>query len=384
MKRYALSLVCAACLSTDGVAGLKPCTTCESDGRLRSTSNVVQAFRPATAGAQSDNSSNTTLTAVDGIKVGSFTLPGGTTGCTVILVDGEGVPGGVSQRGGAPGTRETDLLNPLNMVDKVNAVVLSGGSAFGLDSATGTVKWLEEHHIGWDVRVTRVPIVPAAILFDLPIGNNARNHPGPDCGYKAVESATTAPVTMGTVGAGAGATVGKMGGAGTSMKGGLGSAALRMPNGLVVAAIVAVNAAGDILDPDTGKVIAGARKADGTFADARTLLRSGALAQRRAQTPRAVENTTIGLVATNAKLTKAEVSRMALMGDDGYARAIFPSHTMGDGDTVFSLATGKWDGQADVSLIGALAADAMARALVQAVTQATGLPNIPAVRDLKK
>jgi L-aminopeptidase/D-esterase-like protein len=189
---------------------------------------------------------------------------------------------------------------------------------------------------------------------------------------------------MGTVGAGAGATVGKMGGAGTSMKGGLGSAALRMPNGLVVAAIVAVNAAGDILDPDTGKVIAGARKADGTFADARTLLRSGALAQRRAQTPRAVENTTIGLVATNAKLTKAEVSRMALMGDDGYARAIFPSHTMGDGDTVFSLATGKWDGQADVSLIGALAADAMARALVQAVTQATGLPNIPAVRDLKK
>ena len=384
MKRYALSLVCAACLSTDGVAGLKPCTTCESDGGLRSTSNVVQAFRPATAGAQSDNSSNTTLTAVDGIKVGSFTLPGGTTGCTVILVDGEGVPGGVSQRGGAPGTRETDLLNPLNMVDKVNAVVLSGGSAFGLDTATGTVKWLEEHHIGWDVRVTRVPIVPAAILFDLPIGNNARNHPGPDCGYQAVESATTAPVTMGTVGAGAGATVGKMGGAGTSMKGGLGSATLRMPNGLVVAAIVAVNAAGDILDPDTGKVIAGARKADGTFADARTLLRSGALAQRRAQTPRAVENTTIGLVATNAKMTKAEVSRMALMGDDGYARAIFPSHTMGDGDTVFSLATGKWDGQADVSLIGALAADAMARALVQAVTQATGLPNIPAVRDLKK
>jgi L-aminopeptidase/D-esterase-like protein len=187
---------------------------------------------------------------------------------------------------------------------------------------------------------------------------------------------------MGSVGAGAGATVGKMGGPGTSMKGGLGSAALRMPNGLVVAAIVAVNAAGDILDPDSGKVIAGARKPDGTFADARELLRSGALMQRRA--PRAVENTTIGLVATNAKLTKAEVSRMALMADDGYARAIFPSHTMGDGDTVFSLATGRWTGQVDVSLIGALAADAMAKALMQAVTQATGLPNIPAVRDLKK
>src|SRR4029077_10705234 len=134
------------------------------------------------------------ITAVEGVKVGSFTLPGGTTGCTVILVDGEGVPGGVAQRGGAPGTRETDLLNPLNLVDKVNAIVLSGGSAFGLDAATGTVKWLEEHHIGWAVRVTSVPIVPAAILFDLTIGDNAKNHPGPDCGYKAVAAATSAPV----------------------------------------------------------------------------------------------------------------------------------------------------------------------------------------------
>jgi L-aminopeptidase/D-esterase-like protein len=189
---------------------------------------------------------------------------------------------------------------------------------------------------------------------------------------------------MGTVGAGAGATVGKMGGGAGVMKGGLGSAVLRMPNGLVVGAIVAVNAAGDIIDPDTGKVIAGVRKPDGTLADARELLRSGALLRGRGASPRPAENTTIGLVATNAKLTKAEVSRMALMADDGYARAIFPSHTMGDGDTVFSLATGKWDGQADVSLIGALAADAMAKALAQAVTQATGLPNIPAVRDLKK
>ena len=335
--------------------------------------------------AQPTTAENSTLTAVEGLKVGSYTLPGGTTGCTVILVDGEGVPGGVSQRGGAPGTRETDLLSPLNMVDKVNAVVLSGGSAFGLDSATGTVKWLEEHNIGWDVHITKVPIVPAAIIFDLPVGNNAKNHPGADCGYKAVEAATAAPVAMGTIGAGAGATVGKMGGPSRLMKGGLGSAAIRMPNGLVVGAIVAVNAVGDIIDPDTGKVVAGVRNPDGTFADARTLLRSGALMQRPGgSTPRAVENTTIGLVATNAKLTKAQVSRMALMGDDGYARAIFPSHTMGDGDTVFSLATGRWDGEADVSLVGALAADVMAKALVQAVTQATGLPNIPAVRDLKK
>jgi L-aminopeptidase/D-esterase-like protein len=335
---------------------------------------------PAAAGAV-----NTTLTAIDGLKVGSVTLPGGTTGCTVVLVDGEGAPGGVAQRGGAPGTRETDLLNPLNMVDKVNAIVLSGGSAFGLDAATGTVKWLEEHHIGWDVGVTRVPIVPAAILFDLPVGNIARNHPAADCGYQAAAAAAATPVAMGSIGAGAGATVGKMGGPARSMKGGLGSAALRMPNGLIVAAIVAVNAAGDIIDPDSGTVVAGVRNPEGGFADARILLRSGVLTQGRgAPRPRAAENTTIGIVATNAKLTKAEVSRMALMGDDGYARAIFPSHTMGDGDTVFSLATGRWDGSADVSLIGALAADAMAKALVQAVTQATGLPNIPAVRDLRK
>ena len=337
----------------------------------------------AAPGAQTPaTSANTTITAVDGLKVGSVTLPGGTTGCTVILVDGEGAVGGVSQRGGAPGTRETDLLNPLNMVDKVNAIVLSGGSAFGLDAATGTVKWLEEHNIGWDVRVAKVPIVASAILFDLPLGNNAKNHPGADCGYKAVDAATTAPVQMGTVGAGAGATVGKMGGPGGPMKGGLGSAVLRMPNGLVVGAIVAVNAVGDILDPDTGKVIAGALTAENTFADARKLLRSGALMQRRG--PRAGENTTIGLVATNAKLTKPQMARIALMGDDGLARAIYPSHTMGDGDTVFSLATGRWDGEADVSMVGALAADAMSQALVQAVTQATGVAGIKAVRDLKR
>src|SRR4051812_46303178 len=313
MKRLGLSFACALT-----IAGLKPCATCVAMAQganpvkhtltpvAQGAIPVKQTFTPVAQGvnpvkhtftpvaqgvnpvkhtftpvAQGFSPANTTLTAVDGIKVGSFTLPGGTTGCTVILVDGEGVPGGVAQRGGAPGTRETDLLNPLNMVDKVNAIVLSGGSAFGLDAASGTSKWLEEHHIGWGVRVAKGPIVPAAILFDLPVGNNATNHPGADCGYKAVEAATTAAVSMGTVGAGAGATVGKMGGPGSSMKGGLGSAALRMPNGLVVAAIVAVNAAGDILDPDTGKVIAGARKADGTFADARELLRSGAMMQRR-------------------------------------------------------------------------------------------------------
>ncbi len=177
----------------------------------------------------------------------------------MIVVEGEGAVGGVSQRGGAPGTRETDLLDPGNMVDKVNAVVLSGGSAFGLDAATGTVRWLEEQNLGWDVRIAKVPIVPAAILFDLPVGGNPKVRPTADCGYKAAAAATSGPVQEGSIGAGAGATVGKMGGPGRSMKAGLGSYAVVMPNGLVVAAIVAVNAVGDIIDPDTAKVVAGVR-----------------------------------------------------------------------------------------------------------------------------
>ena len=319
------------------------------------------------------------ITAVDGIKVGHHTLTERSTGCTAVIVDGDAV-GGVSQRGGAPGTRETDLLNPLNMVDKVNAVVLAGGSAFGLDAATGTVRWLEEHDIGWDVRIAKVPIVPAAILFDLPVGGNPKIRPTADCGYKAADAATTGSIAEGTVGAGAGATVGKLGGGGRSMKSGLGTASITLPNGLVVGAIVAVNAVGDIIDPSTGAVIAGVRNADGTLADVRKILRSGATFER----PRAGENTTIGVVATNARLTKAQVSRMASMADDGYARAIAPSHTNGDGDTIFSLATGRWNGTADISVIGALAAEAMADAIVRAARQATGLPGIPAARDLRR
>ncbi|HEY2907477.1 MAG TPA: P1 family peptidase [Vicinamibacterales bacterium] len=358
--------------------------------RLVASLTLLLAAAVALGAAQPASSApaNATLTAVDGIKVGHFTLSERPTGCTAIVVDGDAV-GGVSQRGGAPGTRETDLLNPLNMVDKVNAVVLAGGSAFGLEAATGTVRWLEEHNIGWDVRIAKVPIVPAAILFDLPVGGNPKIRPTADCGYKAAAAASTAIVPEGSVGAGAGATVGKLGGfrehegypSGQRgpMKSGLGSAAIRMPNGLVVAAIVAVNAVGDIIDPDTAKVVAGALTPEGAFADARTILRSGVLQQ-----PRAGENTTIGVVATNAKLTKAEASRIALMADDGYARAIYPSHTNGDGDTIFSLATGRWPGQADVTIVGALAAEAMARAIVRAATQATGLPGLPAARDLKK
>jgi L-aminopeptidase/D-esterase-like protein len=229
------------------------------------------------------------LTEVPGIKVGHHTLTERPTGCTVILVDGEGVPGGVSQRGGAPGTRETDLLHPLNMVDKVNAIVLSGGSAYGLDAASGAMRWLEERKIGWRIGSSGVvPIVPSAILFDLGFGGKPDVRPTPECGYKAAAAAGSGPVEEGNVGAGAGATVGKMGGmvehAGYPggrrgpMKGGLGSYAIALPNGLVVAAIVAVNSVGDIIDPDTGRVVAGARTADGKgLADVRTLLRTGGL-----------------------------------------------------------------------------------------------------------
>lgn len=321
------------------------------------------------------------LTEVHGIKVGHHTLTERPTGCTVILVDGEGVPGGVSQRGGAPGTRETDLLDPLNMVDRVNAVVLSGGSAYGIEAAAGTVRWLEERKIGWPVGASGVvPIVPAAILFDLPFGGKPHIRPTADCGYQAAGGATTGPVAEGNVGAGAGATVGKMG-VGRSMKGGLGSAAIRLPDGLVVGAIVAANSVGDIIDPATGQVVAGVRTEDGKgLADVRTLLRSGALG-RRAQ-PRAGENTTIGLVATNAQLTKAEINRVALMADDGLARAINPSHTVGDGDTVFALATGRWQGEANVTIIGALAAEALAEALVRAVSMAESLEGVPSAREL--
>jgi L-aminopeptidase/D-esterase-like protein len=347
------------------------------------TLGVVAVAAVGTISAQTPASAadpNRTLTAVPGIRVGHHTLSERPTGCTVILVEGEGAAGGVSQRGGAPGTRETDLLDPANMVDKVNAVVLSGGSAFGLEAATGTVRWLEEHDIGWDVRIAKVPIVPAAILFDLPIGGNPKIRPTADCGYRAAAAASTEPVKEGTVGAGAGATVGKTGGPMRSMKAGVGSYSITLPNGLSVGAIVAVNAVGDIIDPETGKVVAGVRNADGSFADARTLLRTGQTGPR----PRAAENTTIGLVATNARLTKAQANRMALMADDGFARAIFPAHTQGDGDTVFALATGQWTGEVDITQIGALAADVMARAIVRAATEATGIPNLPAARDLKK
>jgi len=319
------------------------------------------------------------LTSVAGLKVGHHTLAGRPTGCTVILAE-EGAVAGVDVRGSAPGTRETDLLQPVNLVDRVQAIVLSGGSAFGLDAASGVVRYLDERGIGYETTVAKVPIVPAAILFDLAVGD-PRIRPTADCGYRAAQAAGTGPVQEGNVGAGAGATVGKMRGGHLAMKGGIGTASIELPDGLVVAALVAVNAAGDVVDPATGQVVAGARTPDGKgLADVRTLLRAGAL------TPRAKpgENTTLGVVATNARLTKTQATKVAQMAQDGVARAVVPAHTPFDGDTIFALATGVREQPADLLTVGALAADVVATAIVRAVRAATSIEGYPAARDLPK
>ena len=320
------------------------------------------------------------ITAIDGIRVGHHTLTERPTGCTVILVE-KGATAGVAVRGSAPGTRETDLLDPSNLVEQVHAIVFSGGSAFGLDAASGVMRYLEERKVGFPFGGAYVPIVPGAVLFDLPVGGKPLIRPDASCGYAAATDAKDGPMPEGSVGAGAGATVGKFGGSGGSaMKGGIGTASITLPSGLIVAALVAVNAAGDIVDPATGQIVAGKRTPDGKgFADARKLLRTGTTVAERAG-----ENTTLGLIATNAKLTKAQARKIAEMAHDGFARAIVPAHTMNDGDTIFAMGTGAFSGDANVTTIGSLGAEVMADAILRAVREATGLPNYPAVRDLTR
>jgi L-aminopeptidase/D-esterase-like protein len=241
------------------------------------------------------------------------------------------------------------------------------------------MKYLEEKGIGFPFGAAHVPTVPGASLFDLPVGD-PKIRPTADCGYRAAKAATDAAVTEGSVGAGAGATIGKLGGFNRAMKAGIGSASIRMPDGLIVAALVAVNAVGDVIDPSTGQVVAGVRTEDGKgFADARALLRSGG--PRR--TGGAGENTTLGVIATNATLTKTQATRVAQMAHDGFARAISPSHTPNDGDVIFALATGA-TGAGDVGRIGELGAEMMADAIVRAVREATGVPGYPALRDLRR
>ena len=322
------------------------------------------------------------LTSVPGIRVGHFTDARRPTGCTVILTP-HGAVAGVDVRGAAPGTRETELLAPVNLVDRVHAVLLAGGSAFGLDAASGVMRWLDERGFGLQVGAARVPIVPAAILFDLWAGDDLGVRPDAAAGHAACEAASTAPVAEGSVGAGAGARVGKLFGIERAMRGGLGSASV-VVDGITVAALVAVNAIGDVIDPASGEVVAGARSPDrrslhGTM---RALLRGELPA------PLQVGNaTTIGVVATDAVLTKTEATKIAQMAHDGFARTINPVHTMTDGDTIFALGTGASGRSANITLLGALGAEVMAAAVLRAVRAATtlrraGQPDLPAAGDL--
>ena len=321
------------------------------------------------------------LTDVRGTLVGHHTDARRPTGCTVILTP-QGAVAGVDVRGAAPGTRETELLSPLNAVEAVHAVMLAGGSAFGLDAAGGVMRWLDERGHGLQVGPATVPIVPAAILFDLWVGD-PRIRPDAASGYAACEAASDAPVGQGNVGAGTGCTVGKLFGVGRAMRGGLGSASVTVA-GITVGALVAVNAIGDVIDPGTGRVVAGARTPDG-----RALL--GTMqALLRGEVPPPLQTgtaTTLGVVATDAVLNKAQVNKIAQMAHDGFARAINPVHTLTDGDTIFALATGATRRTANVTLLGALAAEVMAIAILRAVRTATrldapGMPALPSARDL--
>ena len=323
---------------------------------------------------------NRGLTAIDGIKVGHHTLSERPTGCTVVLTEA-GAVATVDVRGAAPGTRETALLDPTNTVKRVHAIVLSGGSAFGLAAADGVMRYLSELEIGYRTAEANVPIVPAAILYDLGIGNDPSVRPTADCGYQAAQAATSGPVVEGSVGAGAGATVGKLGGADRAMKGGIGTAMIDLSGGIRVAALMAVNALGDIVDPDTGTIVSGVRTTDGRgLADARTILRSGSTT---IVDSRGGENTTIGVVATNATLDKAQLAVVARMAHDGLARAVRPAHTPSDGDAIFAIATGSVTTDVSLLQVGALAGDVTAEAIVRAVRAATSLPGYPSARDLQ-
>ena len=312
------------------------------------------------------------ITDVPGIRVGHDTNLEAATGCTVILCATPAV-GGVDVRGGSPATRETDLLRPMNLVEEVHAVVLTGGSAFGLDAASGVMRYLEEQGQGFDTGVARVPIVPAAAIFDLAFGS-ASVRPDAAAGYRACEQATDEGTEQGNVGAGTGATVGKMAGPAFMMKGGLGSASMRINGNIIVGAIVAVNAAGDVIDPDTQQIVAGARNPLGGFIFSNPM-----------------GNTTIAVVATNAALSKEEANKVAQMAHNGLAQTLRPAHTMFDGDSVFALALGaraerqtNQDSAAiQTSMIGAAAATVLARAIVKAVRHADELHGIPAASTEK-
>jgi L-aminopeptidase/D-esterase-like protein len=327
------------------------------------------------------------ITDVPGIKVGQVEDLDALTGCSVVLCT-DGAVGGVDQRGGAPGTRETDPLRPMHVVEKAHAVVLAGGSAFGLDAASGVVRYLEEQGVGFDVRVAKVPIVPAAILFDLAIGD-PKVRPDAEMGYQACLVADDSPPLEGNAGAGAGATVGKILGPAGAMKSGIGTASREMGGGAIVGALVAVNALGDVINPETGEIIAGARPAklgpikvggSGRFADTLEVMRG--MAGKMALGFASRGNTVIGVVATNARLDKEQANKVAQMAHDGLARTVRPAHTMLDGDTLFALSTGK--ANVDVNIVGAYAAEAVAEAIVRAIRASEGAGGLPSASDLSE
>ncbi|HMC17152.1 MAG TPA: P1 family peptidase [Albitalea sp.] len=317
---------------------------------------------------------------VRGVLCGHFTDPRRPTGCTVVIAPG-GAVGGVDVRGASPGTRETELLSPINAVQQVHAVMLAGGSAFGLDAAGGVMRWLEEHGIGIQAGPARVPIVPAAILFDLLIGDPLIR-PDAAAGYAACQAADEEAPAEGNVGAGAGAMVGKLFGIARAMKGGVGRAAVTV-NGITVGAIVVVNAVGDVIDPATGRVVAGARSADGLSMMGTTQ------AFLRGELPAELwggSATTLGVVMTDAVLDKTGANKLAQMAHDGLARCINPVHTITDGDTIFALGTGASGQSANLTVLGSLAAEVVATAVLRAVRAAVaiggpGLPNVPAAAD---
>jgi L-aminopeptidase/D-esterase-like protein len=313
------------------------------------------------------------LVDIPGIKVGHAQDAEALTGCTVILTE-KGAVCGVDVRGAAPGTRETDLLSPFNLVQYVHGICLTGGSAYGLAAADGVMRYLEDNDCGLDVGVAKVPIVPAAVLFDLGVGN-AQVRPDAEMGYLAATQASTTPVAEGNVGAGTGATVGKLAGIHRAMKGGIGSTSYRHQSGLIVGALVAVNAVGSVFDPRTNVQLAGPRDAHG-----RLMKNHIDLLARAAERQLPGTNTTIAVVACNARLNKAQAGKVAQMAHDGLARSIYPIHTMHDGDTVFALATGEMESTVD--LVGTLAADVLADAVARAIRAATSVQGIPAYCDM--
>jgi L-aminopeptidase/D-esterase-like protein len=309
---------------------------------------------------------------VKGIKVGQVEDKDGLTGCTVVICE-KGVVCGVDVRGSAPGTRETDLLDPINMVEKVHAVVLSGGSAFGLESTCGVSRYLEENDIGFDVGVAKVPIVTGAVLFDLAVGDS-KCRPDIDMGYRACEVASDINLNLGNFGVGCGATVGKVKGIDYCTKGGIGSYSIKLDNGLVVAALVAVNAFGDVYE--NGQVIAGVLNDNkDSFLNTYELMKQGVNTGGFN-----IDNTTIGVVATNAKLTKAQCKKVSQMSHNGYAKAIFPIHTPHDGDTIFTIATGEIE--TDITLLGSIATEVVEKSIISAIKNAKMTNNIPSYSEL--